>query len=360
MRKKNLILITILVLIPVSLFAADKSKLEWGKMPGVTLYKVEIRNTLTGGIMNYSTPEDHIWVEIGFGFYEMRITAFNKSGTEVTSTDWIPLTVMKTYQPEISRLRILQNGSAVLEGDNYYNKTKISIFRSGSPMNSQITKGEYPKKIYFHAPFQRNTKYSLLVENPGDYNERKIVHVFDNSSTMLFNNEHEYTRYFSDLFALASINYQFLSNEYWESTYDAGINSATITAGYHIFSWFGITAQMDFTHYKTKKTAGGDLDVTNNYITLQPGIFFSYKHKDFVPYIFGSAGGAFSWLSAETPESDLEYNSTDLCFSAGVGGRIFVYRSLFTDLSIAYSSVKLKSQPMEAFSIRLGFGSYFK
>lgn len=360
MKKLTIVTALFLTLLCTTAYAADKSKLEWGKMPGVARYDVEVRNTMTGSIKRYTTTEDHIWADIGFGFYEMRVTAFNKAGKEVTATRWIPLTIMKTYQPEVNKLLVKPNGSNIVQGDNYYQQTKVSISKNGSPLNVRMTGGQYPKEVTFAAPLQKNTKYSLLVENPGDYRAKRIAHVFNDSSTMLFNNEDEYTRYFSDFFAQASINYQILMNSYWKDVYEAGLNSGTISVGYHFFSWFGATLQTDFSRYTTTNTAEGDLDITNNYITLHPGIFFSYKNKDYIPYIFGSAGVSYSWLDVKTPINNIEKSSTDLVYSGGAGCKYFVYKSIFTDLSLSYSSVRLEGKTMDSVSIRLGFGSYFK
>jgi len=344
-----------------ALFAVPKSKLEWQKADGISLYEVQLRNKVTMETKTFKTSDDHVWVELLFGFYEMKIIAYDAQGRMISQSDWISLSVMKTYQPEINSLKMDKANRTTIElsGDNYFDQTTVSITKESVPVQLQIMKGEYPKKVYLTASLDKNTKYSMNVANPGGYEESRVLHVFKDDYIMLFRNDHEYKRYFSPFFVEFSPAFQQLKNEYWNDTFKSGISNYNLIAGYHIVSWFGVTAGIDYDIYTNKHTVESEIDMIHHFLIPNAGLFLCFKHKDFIPYIDASIGYSFSFLSLATSVEDITHDSSDLYYKYGGGLKIFVWRQLYVNPSFHYSEIHLKKQDLPTFNYSLGVGWYF-
>lgn len=343
------------------LYGANKSKLQWKKNPNVALYEIEVRNTLTQDIQKFKTADDYVWVELGLGLYEMRVKAYNKQGTFLAQSDWIPLTVRQSYQPEIrSFKRSPENPNVItIKGKNLYAETRVSIQSAKRSVSVQITNHENRKKLTLHAPLEENTKYYLKASNPGDYKDPKILHTFTKSRTMLFDNEYQYERYFSPVYAEFRGTYQDLQTQYWQETYSPGVTSFDITGGYHLLSWIGLAGGLEYHLYKNAHTVGDEVDLSTHFFIPKAGLFLCYRHKDFIPYIAAYAGYALSYLSVSNEVHDLTYNSSDFYNEYNGGVRIFVWRKWFVDPSFSYSQIDLLGDALISYDYNFGIGYYF-
>ncbi len=343
------------------LTAVPKSKLEWQKGEGIALYEVQVRNKVTMDVQSYKTSDDHVWVDLLFGFYEMKIIAYDSKGRIISQSDWIALSVMKTYQPEVKSMKMgsPDRTTIVLRGDNYFDQTTVSINSQSAPVQLTIVNGEYPEKLYLNASLEKNAKYSMLVQNPGGYEESRILHVFANDHIMLFRNEYEYSRYFSPLFAEFSASVQLLQNDYWSETFNTGLTQFDLFAGYHFVSWFGLSGGLEYRLYTNKNDAGGEIDLYHHFVIPNVGMFFCYKHKNFIPYIDGSIGYAMSFLSISTEAQDVDFSSGDFFYKYGGGIKIFVWRHLYIDPAFHYSEIILKGKSLPSYDISLGTGWFF-
>jgi len=359
--KKAIVFIIFLIMTSGTLLAVPKSKLEWQKADGISLYEVQLRNKVSMETKTFKTSDDHVWVELLFGFYEMKIIAYDDKGRLISQSDWIPLSVMKTYQPEINSMKMDKANRTTIEltGDNYFDQTTVSIAKESVPVQLQIMKGEYPKKVYLTASLEKNSKYSMSISNPGGYEAARILHVFNDDYIMLFRNEYEYKRYFSPFFVEFSPAFQQLKNSYWNDTFKSGVSNFGLFAGYHIVSWFGVTAGLDYYLYSNRHTVENEITMLHHFLIPNAGIFLCFKHKDFIPYIDASIGYSFSFLSLTTNVSDLTRDSSDLFYKYGGGLKIFVWRQLYVDPAFHYSEIRLKREILPSFNYSLGLGWYF-
>ncbi|MFW5808578.1 MAG: hypothetical protein ACOCWH_05965 [Spirochaetota bacterium] len=358
--KKYITITLVCLFVSTSLLAIKKSKLEWQKVGGIAAYEVKVRNKLTGEVQSFITSDDHIWVELSFGLYEMKIIAYDRRNRVATQTDWTSLAVLQTYQPHVHSMNMSDNRSNItIRGDNLYNRTKIILRNENTDIPSTVVQVDYPKSITIQTNLNKNSKYSMDVKNPGGYEDGKVLHVFHDDSIMLFEDDYEYSRYFSPFFLEFGANYPVQYNSYWKDTYKQTYISCNFIAGYHIVPWFGFLGGFDYTQYTNSKTASGEIELYTHIFTPQAGIFVCYKHKNVIPYVDATGGISLSVLALNTAIEELRYNSTDLYYSAGGGVKVFVWRHLFLDPAVHYNEILLKAERNINVSYRLGAGWYF-
>ncbi|MBP5401692.1 MAG: hypothetical protein J6Y36_00890 [Treponema sp.] len=161
-----------------------KQTFSWEQDENVFKYEFIMEHFVKGKwveIEHVELQTNKVDLSLPSGTYRYKILLYNYLGFLETETDWIPVDIIKAYQPKISAispgniyLDEMQDGIFEIDGSELRPETEFSLSKSkkgeeGTIKGKIIEEDKRNKhvKIYFDPELIDTAKYKLVAKNPG-------------------------------------------------------------------------------------------------------------------------------------------------------------------------------------------------